>query len=163
MISSSLGVTTRLARFLNRLLRPLLKRANDSRRWLAGGADFVRRFDSYALERDRIGANTKLVTLKIKHLYTMLPHDGIVAAMSDFLAINVPWNRLEKLSFETVQRLTELFLHNNIFFYNGKIYRHVKGCPNSLPLSDTLAKIYLLSWQKPLVQVLESKQEFFAR
>ena len=163
MISASSGVTARLARYLDRLLRPLLKRAHHSEKWLTGGADFIRRFQSYATEQARLSADTKFVTLKIKHLYTMLPHDGIVAAVSHFLSINLPWNRIENLSFETVQRLTELFLHNNVFFYNGKIYRHEKGCPNRLRLSDTLAKIYLLSWRKPLMDILHSKQEFFAR
>ena len=93
----------------------------------------------------------------------MLPHDGVLHALSHFLTTNVPWNRIENLSLETVRRLTELFLHNNIFYYNGKIYRQVKGCPSSLAFSHMLAKIYLLDWQKPLFDVLYTKKEFFAR
>ena len=163
MISSSSGPTTRLARFLDRLIRPLFKRVNNTETWLSSGADFIQRFELYTMEPGRIGPNTKFVTLKINNLSTMLPHDGVATAMNHFLSAHIPWNRIENLTFETVQCLTELFLQNNLFFYNGKIYRHVKGCPNSLPFSETLTKIYLLFWRTPLTNVLESKQEFFAR
>ena len=45
-----------------------------------------------------------------------LSHDVTVAAMSRSHSINIPWNRVENVSFDTVQHLTELFLYNDFFF-----------------------------------------------
>jgi hypothetical protein len=65
------------------------------------------------------------------------------------------------LSAEAIEELTKLFLENNVFTYNGKVYRYIKGCPLNFPLTRLLFDIYLHHWQTPLHRSVRVADEFF--
>ena len=65
------------------------------------------------------------------------------------------------LNADAIEELTSLFLRNNAFIWNGKIYRHVKGCPLNFPLSRLLFNIYLHYWQFTLRRSIRVANEFF--
>jgi hypothetical protein len=65
------------------------------------------------------------------------------------------------LNTDGFEELVNIFLRNNVFTYNGKIYRHTKGCSLNFPLSRLLFNIYLHYWQFTLLRPVRVANEFF--
>jgi len=80
--------------------------------------------------------------------------------LNDHLAIP----GIENLSIKKIIDLTALFLHNNQFYYDNKIYRFTKGGPSSLALTETLSHIYAYQWgQRFLFEQPSLRNEFYGR
>ncbi|CAF4419006.1 unnamed protein product, partial [Rotaria magnacalcarata] len=63
-----------------------------------------------------------------------------------------------------IVRLTSLFLHNNRFYYDGKIYRFIKGGPSNSGLIETISNIYLNLMDNFLINQSSTKQnELYGR
>ena len=149
-----------LAQFLDNLLRPLYDSKSQATS-LSNGGDLMERLVNY--NESNLMSRTQFVTIKIRDFYNMLPHDDVSAALGGFLSKVVNGGRYNGLSFETIQQLTNLFLHNNVFTYNGHIYRYCKGAPLSFPLTRLLGNIYLYDWQTSLIGELRYNEELFGR
>ena len=108
-------------------------------------------------------SKTSFVTIKILDLYNKVSHVLICDALGRFLSKVLDTGRYQKLSIDTITQLTEIVLHNNIFTYNGNIYRHIKGSPLSLSLTRTLCNIYLYDWQSSFIGKLAYNEEFYGR
>ncbi len=106
---------------------------------------------------------TSFITIKICDLYNKVSHVLICDALGRFLSKVLDIGRYQNLSIDTITQLTEVVLHNNIFTYNGNIYRHIKGSPLSLPLTRTLCNIYLRDWQSSFIGKLAYNEEFYGR
>jgi hypothetical protein len=160
MISSSEHCPIQpLAHYLDELLRPLYDSYAQSTT-LSNGTNFIDRLLDYE-KNGLLLPTTRFVTLKVCNFYTMIPYDGIIEALGHFLSNVLVTGRRYNLSIDTIQQLTELVLRNNVFTYNGKIYRHLKGSPSNLPLTRILGNIYLREWQRSFVQKLSENREFY--
>ena len=136
-----------LARFLDRLLRPLVEDACRSTIF-PNGADFIRQLKAYVTStQGRFHPQTLLATFQIRDFYFGLSHDRILDSLGRFLVKKLPGNRLENLTIITLEYLTELFLKNHFFYYNHVIYHCRKGSPRDFSFTETLGNIYLLEWQ----------------
>lgn len=93
----------------------------------------------------------------------MVPHRNILLALRDFLRECLCTPNVEGISIEKIFHLTSLFLTNNLFYYNDKIYRFTKGAPWAFPLTELLHNIYLIHWQKSLVNHPSMQNEFYGR
>ena len=149
-----------LAEFLDNLLRPLYE-SKTAARIVANVGDLMERLFDYDISGFLPG--TQFVTIEIRDFYNSVSHDGILAAVGRFLSKAVNGDRYQGLTFETIQQLINLFLQNNLFTYNGHIYRYRKGAPLSFPLTRLLGNIYLSDWQTSLVAVVRHHQEFFCQ
>ncbi len=158
--SSSRCPMKSLADFLNNLLQPLYDDHTRSTT-LSNGASLIERLVDY--NETGLMSRTQFVTIKIDNFYNMIPHDGIFAALGRFLSKVVHGSRYNGLLFETIQELTNLYLNNNIFTYNGNIYRYIKGAPLCYSLTRTLGNIYLYDWQTSLIAQLRYNEELYAR
>ncbi|CAF4561267.1 unnamed protein product [Rotaria sp. Silwood2] len=157
------SATARLAHFLDQLLRPVVERQLASTTFV-NGADFIRKLNDYIEQpQHRLRPTTQFVTIKISNFYTMVAHGTMLIALQDFLTNYLIMPTINNISMGRIIRLTALFLHNNRFYYDHKIYRFAKGSPMSFPLTETLCNCYILQWQKLLVQQPLIRDQFYGR
>jgi hypothetical protein len=162
MISSSNRCPIQqLAHLLDDLLRPLYDNRCQSLT-LSNGADLIQRLVEYE-GRQLLLQGTHFVTIKVHNFYNMFSHDRLIEALGQFLSDVLVIGRHQNLAMDTILQLTEVVLKNNLFTYNGNIYRLVKGSPLSLPLTRTLGNIYLHYWQTSFIQKLGHHKEFYGR
>ena len=83
--------------------------------------------------------------------------------LEQFLRDSLPGNTLEKFSIVHIKNLVQLFLYNNAFVYEENMYTCVKGSPTTIPLTETLANIYLFQWQKKILKEINARRQFFGR
>ncbi|CAF1417810.1 unnamed protein product [Rotaria sordida] len=151
-----------LATYLNQLLRPLFDNFSRSTTFLNGG-DFIQKLQYYCIQLDLLLPKTYFATFKIHDLYTKISHSALLEALNIFLMNPLVNDQHQKLSSDAIQELTAIVLRNNVFSYNGKIYRFIKGGPLNLPLIELLCHIYMHHWQYSLVTHICLKDAFYGR
>ncbi|CAF4287103.1 unnamed protein product, partial [Rotaria sordida] len=151
-----------LATYLNQLLRPLFDNFSRSTTFLNGG-DFIQKLQYYCIQLDLLLPKTYFATFKIHDLYTKISHSALLEALNIFLMNPLVNGQHQKLSSDAIQELTAIVLRNNVFSYNGKIYRFIKGGPLNLPLIELLCHIYMHHWQYSLVTHICLKDAFYGR
>lgn len=158
------SATFRLAQFLDQVLRSSVEIFLQSTLF-QNEADFIRKLNQY-IEKDKgkyFRANTHFVTMKILNYSTMASHDHLLEALKRFLQTTLGVPYINNISSTKIYYLTFLFLHNNRFYYNNKIYRFVKGGPLSFPFMELLNHIYLYDWQRAFLKHPFMQVEFYGR
>ena len=175
MISSHHSATTSIAKYLNRLVRPVMTRHMD-RTTFINEADFIQKLHYYTYKEHYLKATTLFATIKVTNIHTMVSHRSMVATLGHFLTDHLGTPRLEyklittkttdkpeSISIATIKQLTELYFDNNIFYYNDNIYQFTKGGPTSLLYSETLSNIYLFMWAKEIFANPRLNKELYGR
>jgi hypothetical protein len=139
-----------LGQFLDGLIRPVVQRQTEAITFM-NGADFIRKLDRYTNEQRRFGPRTMFITMNISNYYTSVSHTTMLVALDDFLRKALPGPVLQDIPIKRIIDLATLFLNNNRFYHDNKIYRFIKGSPTSMAFTETLCHIYSLQWQKKLL------------
>ncbi|CAF1505365.1 unnamed protein product, partial [Adineta steineri] len=162
--SSKSSITSRLSQFLDELLRPITQRAIEPTTFI-NGIDFLQKLNLYINDKKNdFNSKTMLVTITIKNYHTMIPHGKMLTTLENFLNDQLGYSAfVGNISQRKALDLTGLFLRNNYFYYNNKIYRCTKGSPKDLVLSETLCHIYAFHWQKLLLEKLSLQTQFYGR
>ena len=157
MIAAHHSATSRIARYLHWLLRPVIAGAM-RRQVFKDETDFIQRLIQYSQVEKQLQPTTVFATIRITNAPSLVSHASLVETFTYFLKDQLLTNKLQYTSLRnplpqyiaisTVTKLTELYLEHNLFSYQDKIYGFNKGAPNSLPFSDDLLDIYLFAWQK---------------
>ena len=157
MISAHHSATSRIARYLHWLLRPVIAGAM-RRDVFKDEADFNQRLCQYSEVEKQLQPNTLFATIRVTNAPSLVSHASLVETFTYFLKDQLLTNKLQYTSLRnplpqyiaisTVTKLTELYLEHNLFCYQDKIYGFNKGGPNSLLFSDDLLDIYLFAWQQ---------------
>lgn len=161
-ILSQQSATSKIAKYLHRLLRPFVDRIL-MRKSFYDEFDCIRKLHHYASTTKCLRSTTLFCTIKVLNYYALVQHKTMIDVVSYFLQDNLVTNKLEQVSIVTIQNLLQLFLYNNIFCYQDKIYTMTKGSPKTMPVSDLLASIYVFEWQKIIVKEVEQNNELFGR
>jgi hypothetical protein len=162
MISSQRSATSKIANYLNELLGPFVNGKTRSTTF-SNETDFSRKLNHYANTEHRLSSSTMFITITISNFYSMVSHKTMVTILGNFLQAELTKPKLQDISVTTIQNLVQLFLYNNIFFYNEKIYTITKGGPNTMALSETLSNICLFQWQKMISEMVTQNKELFGR
>lgn len=174
MISAHRSMTSKLAQFLKQILRPILlkDKANTT---LINEADFMKKFLHYIHQERALSPTTLFATVRITNFDTMASHESLIRRLNKFLVDRSASNHLnytmlptvqhiQRISIDTIKKLTELYLENNIFYYDGNIYELQKSTgPTSLLLSELLSNIYLLLYDQHRFDNPQLKTEFYGR
>jgi hypothetical protein len=155
------GPTTSVSHFLDRLLRPIFDRVAEQTTFI-NGIDLVRQLEKYR-DSGRLWPTTQFVTFDVTDLYTMIPRNGALEALGRFLVQNSIKGKVGNLSIDTILRLARLVLDTNYFVYNNKYYRQIKGGAMGSPFTMTLANVYMLEWEQPLIELQLSRGEVYGR
>lgn len=151
-----------LGQFLDQILRYVIN-IHRQGRMFHSGSDFLEKFYDYTDRSRCFSSKTQFVTITIGNFYHLVPHDIMLNALSDFFIKCYQLPYIQNIHFTKIIQLTKLFLCNNRFYYDGKIYRFIKGGPASFGLIETLANIYLSQMEKFLTDQSSMENEFYGR
>ncbi|CAF4200999.1 unnamed protein product [Adineta steineri] len=159
--SSSQYPIQRLATYLDQIIRPLFESYSRSTSF-RNGTDFIQQLQHYCGQSNRLLPVTNFITFEIQHFHYRVSHEALVLALNKFLhRDDVRQIRHDGLTADAVEKLVEFFLDHHIFIYNGKIYRHLKGGPLNVPLTELLGNIYLHQWHLPLITEIRLADQFY--
>jgi hypothetical protein len=156
------SITSRLATFLDRLLRPIVEGKLKSTTF-TNGADFIRKINQYSKEERRLRPTTIFTTMEISNFYTMVTHESMLITLEGFLTNHLATPLVGDISIARFYKLAALFLNNNRFYYDNKLYSFTKGAPSGLLFTETLSNIYVFLWQQSLLEAPLIRKELFGR
>jgi hypothetical protein len=155
------GPTTGVSHFLDLLLRPIFDSAAKQTTFI-NGIDLIRQLEKYR-DSGRLLPSTQFITFDVTDLYTMIPRNGALEALGRFLVQNSIKGKIGNLSVDTILKLARLVLDTNYFVYNNKYYRQIKGGAMGSPFTMTLANVYMLEWEQPLMESQLKQGELYGR
>ena len=155
------GPTIGVSHFLDRLLRPLFDHVAKQTIFV-NGMDDVRQLEKYR-DSGHLKVTTQFITFDVTDLYTMIPRDGALATLGRFLMKNSIDGKIQNLSVDTIMKLARLVLDTNYFVYDERYYRQIKGGAMGSPFTMTLANVYMLEWEQPLIDLQFSQGELYGR
>ena len=126
------------------------------------GYDLIRALEKYASE-GRLLPTTLFVTFDVTDLYTMIPRQGALEALMRFLVKHLHRGRIGTLSINDIMRMARLVLDTNYFAYKDKYYLQIRGGAMGSAFTMTLANIYMLEWEQPLVEQQQACDELYGR
>jgi hypothetical protein len=150
-----------VSHFLDRLLRPLFDHVAKQTTFI-NGIDLVRQLEKYR-DGGHLKSSTQFVTFDVTDLYTMIPRNGALEALGRFLVKNSFKGKIGNLSIDTILKLARLVLDTNYFVYDNKYYRQIKGGAMGSPFTMTLANVYMLEWEQPLIESQLNQGELYGR
>ncbi|CAF1049326.1 unnamed protein product [Rotaria sordida] len=165
MVAAQNSETVRIAQFLDDVLRPNVSLDID-RYTFVNGTDFIRKLNDYIEETSTspsFCSTTNFVTITILNFYSMVDHDTQLLEFQHYLKDPCQLSTIKGISIQKIYDLTTLFLRNNRFYYDHKIYRFIKGSPTCFPFSETLATLYVLPWFKSFFRQSLLEKEFYGR
>jgi hypothetical protein len=150
-----------VSRFLDRPLRPLFDHVAKQTTFI-NGIDLVRQLKKYR-DNGYLSPSTHFITFDVTDLYTMIPRNGALAALAQFFMKNSNKGKIGHLSVDTILKLARLVLDANYFVYNNKYYRQIKGGAMGSPFTMTFANVYMLEWERPLIELQFHQKELYGR
>jgi hypothetical protein len=152
---------TGLSHFLDQILRPIYNRAA-RRTTFINNIHFVRQLELYR-DLGCLSSTTKFVTFDVTNLYTMIPRDGALLALKEFLYEHATNGRINGMTIDTLMKMATLVLDTNCFVFENKYYQQIRGGAMGSPFTMTLANIYMLKWEQPLIAHRNYYKEFYGR
>ena len=147
--------------FLDELLSPIFVQVAQTTTFI-NGIDLVRALEKYR-DKGHLLPTTQFINFDVTDLYTMIPRDGALAALSRFCAKHSNNGKIANISVDTIVRLARIVLDTNTFAYNGKYYKQIKGGAIGSPFTMVLANIYMLEWKQSLIENQISQKELYGR
>ncbi|CAF1563214.1 unnamed protein product, partial [Rotaria sordida] len=152
---------TEISKFLNDLLAPIFLRVSRQTTFI-NGSDLVRALEKY-VANGYLKPTTLFITFDVENLYTMIPRQGVLEVLLQFLERNLRNNKIGTLRIDDIMRMARLVLDTNIFAYENKYYRQIRGGAMGSAFIQTLANIYMLDWKQQLMHDQQADQEIYGR
>ncbi|CAM4973025.1 unnamed protein product [Rotaria socialis] len=150
-----------ISKFLNDLLAPIyLQVARETT--FTNGIDVLRRLEQYAA-KGYLKSTTRLVTADVENLYTMVPREGGITALIEFLNKHTKNGKIGPFTIDMILRMARLILDTNYFVYNDKYYHQKRGGAKGSAFTQVFANIYMLQWEQELIQHQASRHEIYGR
>ncbi|CAF3768809.1 unnamed protein product [Rotaria socialis] len=152
---------TQLSKFLNDLLAPVFLRVARETTFI-NGIDLVRTLEKYVIDK-QLKPTTLFVSFDVENLYTMIPRQGALIALIEFLERYLPNKRIGTFSINDIVRMARLVLDTNVFVYENKYFRQIRGGAMGSAFTQTLANIYMFEWEQDLLQIQQANKEIYGR
>ena len=91
-----------------------------------------------------IKPSTLFCALDIHNLYTMLPQEGSLNMLVEFLHVH-GYREVKEIPLGTIRKLTAMVLKENVFAYSKNVYQQTTGGAMGSSLTLTLGDI--LTWK----------------
>ncbi|CAF3392411.1 unnamed protein product [Rotaria socialis] len=154
--------TWKIAKYITDLLQPVVDKTLKATTF-HDDIDFIHKLNHYVHHDKHLKPTTLFCSIRIVNYYTLDLNKKLLDTVEYFLRDHVISNKLDQLSIQTVKNILYLYLDNNIFCYQDKIYRYEKGSPDTMPLSDILLDIYVFSWQNEIFNQIRRSKDLFGR
>ena len=93
----------------------------------------------------------------------MIPRDGALIALYQFLRKYAINGRIHDMTIDTFMKMARLVLNTNCFLFQDKYYQQVRGGAMGSPFTMTLANIYMLKWEQLLIDHQKFHNELYGR
>ncbi|CAF3918662.1 unnamed protein product [Adineta steineri] len=150
-----------ISHFLDQCLRPIFDQATKQTTFI-NDIHFVRRLEFYC-SIGLLTSTTNFITFDVTDLYTMIPRNGALIALEEFLNERATNGRISGMTINTLMKLAEVVLDTNSFAYEGKYYKQIRGGAMGSPFTMTLANIYMLKWEQSLIEHQRAHNELYGR
>ena len=137
IISGKNAPTTNISKRFDKLIRPLFDEYVQQTTMIDG--IFLRRLQKY-VSLGLLKPTTLLCTFDITDLYTMLPQEEAIDILKKFL-VQFNHHHVKGMTLYAIESLARIVLTENVFIYNNKYYRQVKGGAVGSPFTLTLVNI----------------------
>ncbi|CAF3313319.1 unnamed protein product [Rotaria sp. Silwood2] len=150
-IVASINAPARLiSSFLDQILTPIYNHVTKDITFI-NGIDVVRKLKEYQ-QQGYLTSTTLFVIFDVADLYTMIPRDGAITALTRFCKKYSINGKIGNVKIDTIIQLACVVLDTNSFAYKKKYYRQIKGGAMGSPFTMALANIYMLEWEQKLIQ-----------
>ncbi|CAF0911704.1 unnamed protein product [Rotaria sordida] len=160
IISGIYAPTAKISKMLDKLIRPLFDEYAQPT-IIIDGVHLIHRLHKY-VSLGLLKPTTLLCTFDITDLYTMLPQEEAIAILKQFL-LEFGHRHVKNMSIDAIQSLARIVLSENVFTYNNKYFRQIKGGAMGSPFTLTLANIFMWYWEKKLVNKQKESNELYGR
>lgn len=124
--------TDRISATVDNVLRPYVKKIPS---YIKDTRDFLNKLEKIGSLHD----DEYFVTIDVSSLYTSIPHDEGILAISETLSRDPP----NKVSWEIVTELVEMTLKMNTFSFNHKYYHQIQGTAMGTRMAPSYANIFM--------------------
>ncbi|CAF1153797.1 unnamed protein product [Rotaria sordida] len=124
--------------------------------------DVVRKLETYVAD-GRLTSTTRFITADVTDLYTMIPRQGALDALARFCLKHSKQGKIGTLAIDHIMKMARLILDTNNFVYNNKYYRQIRGGAMGSAFTQVLANIYMLEWERDLIQYQMARHEIYGR
>ena len=125
---------------LDKLIRPLFDEYVQQTT-IIDGIFLLRRLQKY-ISLGLLKPTTLLCTLDITDQYTILPQEEAITIPKKFL-VRFGHHHVKGMTLYAIESLARIVLIENVFIYNNKYYRQIKGGAMGSPFTLTLANIFM--------------------
>ena len=160
IISSVKTPTTKISKFLDRLIRPLFD-YHVPATTIMNGVDLIHLLENYAT-KGHLKSTTLFCTFDITDLYTMLPQEESLNTLMEFL-IHYGYRKVQGVPLDAIRKLARIVLEENVFVYGKKFYKQIVGGAMGSAFTLTLANIFMWKWEKRLVRQQTLSNEIYVR
>ncbi|CAF4105848.1 unnamed protein product [Rotaria sordida] len=150
-----------ISSFLDQLLTPIYNYVTKDITFI-NSIDLIRKLNEYQ-QQGYLTSTTLFVIFDVTDLYTMIPRDGAIAALTRFCEKYSTNRKIGNVNIDTIIRLARIILDTNSFAYKDKYYRQIKGGAMGSPFTMVLANIYMLEWEQKLIQHQNRHHEIYGR
>ena len=150
-----------ISHLLDQALRPLFDQVARQTTFI-NNIHFVRRLELYR-DLGRLASTTSFITSDVADLYTMIPREGALQALEQFLRRHASNGHINGMTIDTLMKLAALVVDTNCFVFESKYYRQIRGGAMGSPFTMTLANIYMLRWELPLIEYQKAHNELYGR
>jgi len=155
------AAATGISHLLDQLLRPIFDRVT-TQTTMINDIHFIRRLEFYR-DLGRLSSTTTFITFDVIDLYTMIPRDGALHTLEQFLCKHAENSRIKGMTIDTIMKMARLVLDTNCFVFEDKYYLQIRGGAMGSPFTMTLANIYMLKWEQPLIEHQKYHNELYCR
>ena len=124
--------------------------------------DVVRRLEKYVAD-GHFKSTTKFIIADVTDLYTMIPRQGALEALVRFCLKHAVRGKIGTFTIDHIMEMARVILDTNLFSYNNKYYRQIRGGTMGSAFTQVLVNIYMLEWEQDLVEHQTARDEIFGR
>lgn len=144
ILSACAGPGTKVSQYIDTFIQPIVQRQST---YLKDTGELIN-----ILEELKLPPNTIMCTADITSMYTNISHPDVIRILEEVLPKHGHiLTRFKKPSVKNLVKLIEIHIKNNIFYFDGKLYKQTFGLPMGLRASPGLADLLVYYYEKTLV------------
>ena len=145
---------------LDQFIRPLFDEHAQQTTFI-DGVQFIRRLELY-VSLGLLKPTTHLCTSDVTDLYTVIPQEEAIAILRRFL-VHFGYTQVKGMTLDAIESLARILLTENVFIYENKYYRQIKGGAMGSAFTLTLANIFMWDWEQKIGEKQRNSNELYGR
>jgi hypothetical protein len=137
IVSGNNGPTEKLSKIVDSWLQPYVTSLPS---YIKDSTHMLMMLEKWNHDYGPFPDNTRLVTIDVTALYTNIPHDDMKESMRHFLTQQA---ESDIPAVDVVVEVADHVLQNNVFNFEGKIFKQVMGTAMGTPMAPSAANLFM--------------------